>query len=121
MRHFSFLLGRIDCWFVSLVGPCAVPPYHACRHTFFFFQAEDGIRDLTVTGVQTCALPICKASMRARPDGRINSETSRKRQASTACPRRWEPQKLETFLGSMLHPRELETEEIGRASCRERV
>src|SRR2546430_3955152 len=27
-------------------------------HGFFFFQAEDGIRDLTVTGVQTCALPI---------------------------------------------------------------
>src|SRR5205085_8085393 len=26
-----------------------------------FFQAEDGIRDLTVTGVQTCALPICRA------------------------------------------------------------
>src|SRR5256886_3055070 len=26
--------------------------------TVFFFQAEDGIRDLTVTGVQTCALPI---------------------------------------------------------------
>src|SRR2546427_5566553 len=26
---------------------------------FFFFKAEDGIRDLTVTGVQTCALPIC--------------------------------------------------------------
>src|SRR3989475_9423026 len=31
---------------------------------FFFFQAEDGIRDLTVTGVQTCALPI---SNRAGP------------------------------------------------------
>src|SRR5215471_11340067 len=32
---------------------------------FFFFQAEDGIRDLYVTGVQTCALPIsgsCPAS-----------------------------------------------------------
>src|SRR2546430_11069753 len=28
-----------------------------CSH-IFFFQAEDGIRDLTVTGVQTCALPI---------------------------------------------------------------
>src|SRR5256886_3931657 len=28
-------------------------------NVFFFFQAEDGIRDLTVTGVQTCALPIC--------------------------------------------------------------
>src|SRR2546430_11118645 len=27
---------------------------------FFFFQAEDGIRDLTVTGVQTCALPIAR-------------------------------------------------------------
>src|SRR2546430_4526548 len=29
---------------------------------FFFFQAEDGIRDLTVTGVQTCALPIFYAA-----------------------------------------------------------
>ena len=28
-------------------------------HCFFFFQAEDGIRDCLVTGVQTCALPIC--------------------------------------------------------------
>src|SRR5699024_10238498 len=27
--------------------------------SFFFFQAEDGIRDRNVTGVQTCALPIC--------------------------------------------------------------
>src|SRR4030066_207604 len=27
---------------------------------FFFFQAEDGIRDSSVTGVQTCALPICE-------------------------------------------------------------
>src|SRR2546430_4153730 len=34
---------------------------------FFFFQAEDGIRDLTVTGVQTCALPIFD-----RLDGRAN-------------------------------------------------
>src|SRR2546421_1456551 len=31
----------------------------ARRFVFFFFQAEDGIRDLIVTGVQTCALPIC--------------------------------------------------------------
>src|SRR3989449_7453495 len=48
-------------------------PMRAC---FFFFQAEDGIRDVAVTGVQTCALPI---SMRiavdqlertaGRPDG----------------------------------------------------
>src|SRR2546427_9440897 len=33
---------------------------------FFFFQAEDGIRDLTVTGVQTCALPISGAWARDR-------------------------------------------------------
>src|SRR6266853_3051550 len=34
---------------------------------FFFFQAEDGIRDLTVTGVQTCALPISNVqALRAR-------------------------------------------------------
>src|SRR5256886_3570554 len=31
---------------------------------FFFFQAEDGIRDLTVTGVQTCALPISGAGIK---------------------------------------------------------
>src|SRR2546429_7275226 len=30
-----------------------------CCAFFFFFQAEDGIRDVAVTGVQTCALPIC--------------------------------------------------------------
>src|SRR2546430_13075707 len=30
----------------------------------FFFQAEDGIRDLTVTGVQTCALPIFRLDRR---------------------------------------------------------
>src|SRR2546426_6894731 len=30
-----------------------------CSLFFFFFQAEDGIRDYKVTGVQTCALPIC--------------------------------------------------------------
>src|SRR5215469_1457512 len=35
--------------------------------TFFFFQAEDGIRDLYVTGVQTCALPISKSWARRCP------------------------------------------------------
>src|SRR5438093_13588677 len=38
------------CWFVCLVFSF-----------FFFFQAEDGIRDWSVTGVQTCALPILVA------------------------------------------------------------
>src|SRR2546426_6464662 len=32
--------------------------YYGCSILFFFFQAEDGIRDYKVTGVQTCALPI---------------------------------------------------------------
>src|SRR2546429_872997 len=32
-----------------------------CLHMFFFFQAEDGIRDVAVTGVQTCALPISRS------------------------------------------------------------
>src|SRR3712207_8753868 len=32
---------------------------------FFFFQAEDGIRDIGVTGVQTCALPIFSRFLRA--------------------------------------------------------
>src|SRR5205823_8408929 len=34
---------------------------------FFFFQAEDGIRDKLVTGVQTCALPILAARRQPRP------------------------------------------------------
>src|SRR5947207_4720718 len=33
--------------------------YGLLLYFFFFFQAEDGIRDHCVTGVQTCALPIC--------------------------------------------------------------
>src|SRR5690606_40280210 len=37
---------------------------------FFFFQAEDGIRDFHVTGVQTCALPIsCRKRPPRRDDG----------------------------------------------------
>src|SRR5260370_4964256 len=40
---------------------------------FFFFQAEDGIRDSSVTGVQTCALPISSSSPSFRPPS--NSST----------------------------------------------
>src|SRR2546427_2793341 len=45
-----------DCYWSSDVCSCDV-----VVRIFFFFQAEDGIRDLTVTGVQTCALPILTA------------------------------------------------------------
>src|SRR2546425_9374736 len=43
-----------------------VSPSFNCSqpNCFFFFQAEDGIRDKLVTGVQTCALPICEAVAR---------------------------------------------------------
>src|SRR2546428_13046929 len=41
----------------------------------FFFQAEDGIRDLIVTGVQTCALPICTVTSGLRASF-INSHSS---------------------------------------------
>src|SRR5437867_8577936 len=42
---------------------CSDDERYRVRRTFFFFQAEDGIRDRTVTGVQTCALPIWVANM----------------------------------------------------------
>src|SRR2546427_3368685 len=41
-----------------------------CCSLYFFFQAEDGIRDLTVTGVQTCALPISSRQTEETPHGR---------------------------------------------------
>src|SRR5688572_33009868 len=54
--------------------------YHKFFVFFFFFQAEDGIRDLTVTGVQTCALPIllliARASMRFATLAHAISSTS---------------------------------------------
>src|SRR2546422_2795110 len=46
---------------------------------FFFFQAEDGIRDVAVTGVQTCALPI------SRGKGRVRSANGWKGARSARC------------------------------------
>src|SRR5205807_7704665 len=67
---------------------------------YFFFQAEDGIRDYKVTGVQTCALPICPLArpLCLRPGG------------DTAGAR----------VGGEEFPASARGE-IGRASCRERV
>src|SRR3989442_2354244 len=63
---------------------------------FFFFQAEDGIRDADVTGVQTCALPISSSWARAlaasfRISGRASwpaRSTADRCSASTPSPRR---------------------------------
>src|SRR5256886_9509260 len=60
-------------------------------YSFFFFQAEDGIRDLTVTGVQTCALPIsctppgCGVPPTARcPETRTAAHLGSQTRAATA-------------------------------------
>src|SRR5207245_3229152 len=46
--------------------------WHRDDVVFFFFQAEDGIRDATVTGVQTCALPIWQRLRRGRRTSRTS-------------------------------------------------
>src|SRR5262249_20574136 len=57
-------IGRASCrerWKISGAGRARNKAKRAERERdgcFFFFQAEDGIRDWSVTGVQTCALPI---------------------------------------------------------------
>src|SRR6266496_4842089 len=72
---------------------------------FFFFQAEDGIRDLYVTGVQTCALPISNwtvnvTSSHALPAGTVWMGTSlfaaglarsEERRVGKECRSRWSP------------------------------
>src|SRR5256885_2856971 len=92
----------------------------ALRFVFFFFQAEDGIRDYKVTGVQTCALPISASGTagvgRLAPRGSVRTMSSRRAPssptASTDHMARDAPaDSRRTFL----------TSEIGRASCRERV
>src|SRR5947209_20605556 len=73
----------------------------------FFFQAEDGIRDIGVTGVQTCALPISRRS------GRAASRARRTFHGGRRSPGRWAPPRCARAPRSPA--------KIGRASCRERV
>src|SRR5690349_22311475 len=89
---------------------------------FFFFQAEDGIRDLYVTGVQTCALPICLRGSEWRAWGmaELMSDLAPHPADMEEGPRpvgRVPPHNLDaeaSLLGAML------LSKIGRASCRER-
>src|SRR5690625_5566963 len=46
--------------FHTISRTCSAMPLSICGVSSFFFQAEDGIRDGHVTGVQTCALPISR-------------------------------------------------------------
>src|SRR5437762_11932006 len=73
----------------------------------FFFQAEDGIRDTSVTGVQTCALPICLIS------------TSRLRRSQLKTCERLHIRAPSIFTRSLIR-RSIMLKQIGRASCRER-
>src|SRR2546430_6854580 len=87
---------------------------------FFFFQAEDGIRDLTVTGVQTCALPIsnyCLLARRMAERGvRFIQLYHRGWDQHNNLPKRIKEQCKDTDQASAAL-----VKEIGRASCRERV
>src|SRR2546427_7627915 len=78
------------------------PFVHENEVSFFFFQAEDGIRDLTVTGVQTCALPISNASRLPRVSSSRNlrfafrsssrlQDRSEERRVGKECRSRWSP------------------------------
>src|SRR2546429_564889 len=76
---------------------------HDMLKFFFFFQAEDGIRDVAVTGVQTCALPISPSSLsdhhlHGDPDpaflhgGSLGlHDRSEERRVGKECRSRWSP------------------------------
>src|SRR5437588_4958892 len=88
---------------------------------FFFFQAEDGIRDHCVTGVQTCALPIWPARpTRPSTAPSAGSGIAAGLPGSASMPW-WESCRSRGAgrprCGAAIAPRG----EIGRASCRERV
>src|SRR5205085_4231639 len=93
------------------------------------FQAEDGIRDLTVTGVQTCALPIWsvpRASSTRGSVARLRSPTCcRRQQSATPSSRRKRRPGLEAIIlaggkAERLGDAAAGLPKIGRASCRER-
>src|SRR2546426_12504836 len=70
---------------------------------FFFFQAEDGIRDYKVTGVQTCALPICETNGLAwvrRTDQQVPIRTGTREWPSATVS--WNVTPARTLLGRIL-------------------
>src|SRR5207245_7917352 len=92
---------------------------HCC---FFFFQAEDGIRDATVTGVQTCALPISSGIGRwpihHGSRGLLGGWVVL---GLVGNPFPNPPRTLEADILAVGHGLAVVIQEIGRASCRERV
>src|SRR2546430_13518550 len=88
----------------------------------FFFQAEDGIRDLTVTGVQTCALPIFDCLDRSVL-GVGSRDEPRSESAEPLVMMRLHRHAIAQKLADPGTRLDLDVVfgEIGRASCRERV
>src|SRR5699024_11969767 len=80
----------------------------------FFSQAEDGIRDRNVTGVQTCALPICKMLKRILFGAVLLSCSIIFSGCAGHDEYPFSPASLEKRFGDSME------EEIGRASCRGR-
>src|SRR3712207_7686426 len=60
------------------------PSKETKRKSRFCYQAEDGIRDIGVTGVQTCALPICLRRRRLQRGGGDAGAAGRQRRAALA-------------------------------------
>ena len=83
----------------------------------FFFQAEDGIRDRLVTGVQTCALPICPRS--EHPFNRSRKRLRLVRRDLDGRTTRHRSRRTHAF--NPTQPGSKRDQEIGRASWRERV
>src|SRR5437762_13953796 len=87
----------------------------------FFFQAEDGIRDTSVTGVQTCALPICDLGVSEAEVSEMEKRLAARDLSFDPAP---EPEDEEPYSPAAYLPApdaDPAAQEIGRASCRERV
>src|SRR5256885_11209852 len=96
----------------------------ACRDMLsVFFQAEDGIRDYKVTGVQTCALPICIVKSYPAAQALISGEQSKQDSSLVVSWESLERRKAEydELVHKKIPANSREIAEIGRASCRERV
>src|SRR2546430_13750006 len=87
---------------------------------FFFFQAEDGIRDLTVTGVQTCALPIYGAKS-AFGDTSVSAGGPNPDDVAVFAAQRSSDGALTVMIVAKVLSGATPATQIGRASCRERV
>src|SRR5690606_40234776 len=91
------------------------------RPCFFFFQAEDGIRDFHVTGVQTCALPICRWTKESTGVFRESDFFTDSPVSSRRCWSRSYRVTNPAISSGLMLLMVLTTHQIGRASCRERV